>query len=74
MDEIKHWLVINIVVGFERTIFNRLVKAFGSPENVFAASIADIQQVHEVGHKFATVIFDFDVDRSTDRELGLAQK
>ncbi len=74
MDEIKHWLALNMVVGVGRTIFHRLVKAFGSPENVFAARVADLRQVHGIGDKVATAISGFDVDRATDRELGLAQK
>ena len=40
MDEIKHWLAVNMLVGAERTNSNRLIKAFGFPENVFAAIIA----------------------------------
>ena len=51
-----------------------MVKAFGSPGNVFAAIIADLKQVHGVGDKFATAISGFDVDRTTGRELWLGQK
>ena len=74
MDELKHWLALNMVVGVGRTIFHRLVKAFGSPENVFSARVADLRQVHGVGDKVATAISGFDVDRATDREFELAQK
>jgi len=74
MDALKHWLALNMVVGVGRTIFHRLVKTFGSPENVFSARVADLRQIHGVGDKVATAISGFDVDRATDRELGLAQK
>ena len=56
-----------MVVGVGRTIFHRLVKVFGSPENVFSARVADLRQVHGVGDKVATAISGFDVDRATDR-------
>jgi DNA processing protein len=74
MDSLKHWLALNMVVGVGRTIFHRLVKAFGTPENVFSARVADLRQIHGVGDKVAMAISGFDVDRATDRELGLAQK
>jgi hypothetical protein len=63
-----------MLVGVERTISHQLVKAFDFPENVFAAIIADLQQVHGVGYKFAIAISDFDVDSATDRQIGLSQK
>ena len=50
-----------------RTISRRLVKAFGSPLKIFFASVG-------ISDKVATAIFGLDVDRATDRELGLAQK
>ena len=74
MDALKHWLALNMVVGVGRTIFHRLVKAFGSPENVFSAGVADLRQIHGVGDKVATAISGLYGDRATDRQLGLAQK
>jgi DNA processing protein len=74
MDELKHRLALNMVVGVGRTIFHRLVKAFGSPENVFAVRISDLRQVHGVGDKVATAISGFNVEQATDREMGLAEK
>ncbi len=73
-DALKYWLALNMVVGVGRTIFHRLVKVFGSPENVFSARTADLRQVHGVGDKVATAISGFDVDQATDREIGLAEK
>jgi hypothetical protein len=36
--------------------------------------IADLQKVHGVGDKFATVISGFDIDRATDPQLRLTQR
>ncbi|MEK9629511.1 MAG: DNA-processing protein DprA [Nitrospinota bacterium] len=71
---IKYWLALNMVVGVGRTIFHRLVKVFGSPENVFAASVSDLRQVPGVGDKVAAAIRGFDIDRATEREIGLSEK
>ena len=73
-DALKYWLALNMVVGVGRTIFHRLVKRFGSPKNVFSAGISDLRQVPGVGDKVAMAISEFDVDRGTDQELGLAEK
>ena len=73
-DALKYWLALNMVVGVGRTNFHRLVKRFGSPKNVFSAGISDLRQVPGVGDKVAMAISEFDVDRGTDRELGLAEK
>lgn len=74
VDSLKYWLALNMVVGVGRTIFHRLVKSFGSPENVFSARTSDLRQVHGVGDKVALAISEFDVDRATNREIGLAEK
>ena len=73
-DTLKYWLALNMVVGVGRTIFHRLVKVFGSPENVFSARVSDLKQVHGVGEKVAIAISKFDIERATDREIGLAEK
>ncbi|MBC8285217.1 MAG: DNA-protecting protein DprA [Nitrospinae bacterium] len=73
-DALKYWLALNMVVGVGRTIFHRLVKVFGSPENVFSARVSDLRQVHGIGDKVATAISGFEVDRVVDREIGLSEK
>jgi excinuclease UvrABC nuclease subunit len=40
MDALKHLLALNMLVGVGKTILDRLIKAFGSPENIFSASVA----------------------------------
>ena len=55
-----------MVVGVGRTIFHRLVKAFGSSEIFFW------QGLLICGRFMGQAISDF--DRVTDRELGLAEK
>jgi hypothetical protein len=48
MDEIKHLLAVNMLVGVKRTISHRLVKAFGSPENVFALQFYMLEGKHVI--------------------------
>jgi DNA processing protein len=41
---------------------------------LFLARVVDLRQVYGVGDIVATAISNFDVDRATDHELGLAEK
>lgn len=73
-DDLKYWLALNMVVGVGRTLFHRLVKVFGSPENVFSSKVSDLGQVHGIGDKAVVAISNFDVDKAADREIRLAEK
>ena len=73
-DTLKYWLALNNVVGVGRTLFHRLVQAFGSPREVFSASKNDLLRVQGLGDKVAGEIKRFDIDSSSERELRFAEK
>ncbi len=63
-----------MVVGVGKTLFHRLVKTLGSPEQVFRASKNDLMRVDKVGEKVATEIRNFEVDKHIERELRFIEK
>jgi len=57
-----------------KTLFHRLVRAFGSPEEVFRRSPAELMQVEGIGEKTAGEIARFDVEQNAGREMRLIEK
>ncbi|MEE9498876.1 MAG: DNA-processing protein DprA [Nitrospinaceae bacterium] len=70
----KHWVGLNMVLGVGKTLSHRLVKAMGSPKNVFHASRKELMEVERVGDKVARQILDFDLERSVEREYQLTHR
>jgi DNA processing protein len=70
----KHWVGLNMVLGVGKTLSHRLVKAMGSPKNVFHASRRELMEVERVGDKVARQILDFDLERSVEREYQLIHR
>lgn len=64
----KYWIGLNMVLGVGKTLCHRLVKAFGSPKNVFHASRKALMEVERVGDKVARQVLDFDLERNLKRE------
>ncbi len=56
-----------MVVGLGRTLFHRLVRAFGSPEQVFARSARELMSVEGIGEKIAREIAAFEVNPAAER-------
>ena len=59
----KYWIGLNMVLGVGKTLCHRLVKAFGSPKNVFHAPRKALMEVERVGDKVARQILDFDLEQ-----------
>jgi len=70
----KYWIGLNMVLGVGKTLCHRLVKAFGSPKNVFLAARKELMGVERVGDKVARQILDFDLEQSLKREYQLAER
>lgn len=70
----KYWVGLNMVLGVGKTLFHRLVKALGSPKNVFHASRRELMGVERVGDKIARQILDFDLERNIEREYQLVER
>lgn len=74
MEEKKYWVALNMVLGIGKTLFHRLVKDIGSPEQVFRSTPQALMRVDGIGEKTAAEILKFDVDRSIEREFLLMEK
>ena len=74
MDEVKYWVALNMVLGVGKTLFHRLVREFGSPEQVFRSPRKELMRVEGIGDKTATEIASFSIEAKVDRELRLLEK
>jgi len=69
----RQWLRLHLAGGVGPITCARLLEAFGTPEAVFEASSAQLQQVEGVGPKTARAICQSRDDGRVDRELALAE-
>lgn len=74
MDPKQYWVALNMVVGVGKTLFHRLVTAFGSPEQVFRSSPNDLMQVEGIGKKVAGEIRRFEIEKHVEREWHFVDK
>jgi DNA processing protein len=56
MEHLLPWLTLKSVSGIGNLLFCRLVKHFGSPQNVLAASVSSLRQVPGISSTLATTI------------------
>ena len=73
-DIIKYWLALNFVSDVGTVTFKNLINAFGSPQNVFQASINALKKVPRVSEKIAIQIKEFNDWSKIDQELELTDK
>lgn len=74
MEERLWWLALSLVPGVGRISFKRLIDEFGSPEEVFNASLSDLESVQGIKKEAASAIKSFDRDRELDRERALIRE
>jgi DNA processing protein len=74
MDEKACWLALKAVRGVGNCLFLRLVKRFGSPENVFRAQKADLLDVEGVGKSVASSIVGYKTSREIIEDFKLVEK
>jgi DNA processing protein len=74
MDPKQHWVALNMVVGVGKTLFHRLVRTFGSPEQVFRSSLNDLMRVERVSEKVAREILKFEIEKNIEREWHFVDK
>ncbi|PIQ97840.1 MAG: DNA-protecting protein DprA [Nitrospinae bacterium CG11_big_fil_rev_8_21_14_0_20_56_8] len=63
-----------MVVGVGKTLFHRLKKTLGSPEQVFRSTRSQLMSVEGIGEKTANEILNFDLAEHVDREFRLAAR
>lgn len=73
-DIIKYWLALNFVSDVGNVTFKNLINSFGSPQNVFQASISALKRVPRVSEKIAMQIKEFNDWSKVDRELEMSYK
>ena len=74
MEKKRHWIALNMVLGIGKTLFHRLTREIGPPDQVFRATRKDLLRVDGIGEKTADEILKFDVEKSIDREFSLMEK
>ena len=60
MNDLKYWLALNFLSDIGPVLVKRLLSAFGSPENLFGLSMAELRKVEGVGENRAKNIAGFD--------------
>lgn len=74
MEKKRHWIALNMVLGIGKTLFHRLIKEIGDPDQVFRATRKELMRVDGIGEKTADEILKFDVEKSLEREFFLMEK
>ena len=72
--ELKYWLALKWVPGLGNVGFIALLEAFGSPEKVFQASVAQLQTTPGIGPKVASQIKTFCKWTEVGKELSLSHE
>jgi DNA processing protein len=73
IEDKLYWLALNMVPGVGPIAYRNLVARFSDPEQVFAASPAQLAQVEGVGEKTIGAIKGFPAERAATEELRKLQ-
>lgn len=73
-QDMKYWLALKWTEGVGNVGFTVLVDKFGSPEEVFNASLHDLRETTGIGQKTADAIKSFSQWRQVEEELESARK
>lgn len=72
--DLKYWIALKSIEGVGNMGFKNLVDAFGSPEQVFDASVQRLKIIPGIGEKTAAHIKDSNSWDNADENLVLAEK
>ena len=72
--EIHDWVALSLVDGLGNISYRNLIKKFGSPSNVFQASVKDLEEVEGLRPKVVQEIKSFDQVARVKQELELMHK
>lgn len=70
VEELKPWILLNLVPGLGPRLTKALLEKFHSPEAVINASVQDLAQVPHLGFNTATKLFDSFKKYKTDQEIA----
>ncbi len=74
MSDLKYWIALNFIPDVGPVLAGRLLSAFGSPENIFHASVHELKQIEDVGESRARNIAGFRQWDHVSREIERAEK
>ena len=66
-----YWIWLNELDGIGPVLSKRLLKAFGSPENIYRSSIQELQGIEGIGKRIAEKIYN---NKATDKATDKAKK
>lgn len=70
VEDLKPWILLNLVPGLGPRLTKALLEKFHSPEAVINASAQDLAQVPHLGFNTATKLFDSFKKYKTDQEIA----
>ena len=70
VEDLKPWILLNLVPGLGPRLTKALLEKFHSPEAVINASVQDLAQVPHLGFNTATKLFDSFKKYKTDQEIA----
>ena len=70
VEDLKPWILLNLVPGLGPRLTKALLEKFHSPEAVINASAQDLAQVPHLGFNAATKLFDSFKKYKTDQEIA----
>ncbi len=74
MDDLQYWLALNSLTDIGPVVARNLLSAFGSPDNIFNMTTAELRQVEGVGEYRAQKIISFKSWDDVKREIEKAEK
>ncbi len=74
MDDLQYWLALNSLTDIGPVVARNLLSAFGSPDNIFNMTTAELRQVEGVGEYRAQKIISFKSWDNVQREIEKGEK
>lgn len=72
--DLRYWLGLNCIPKIGKAVYKSLINRFGSPENVFKASIEELLEVEGLKKESALAVKRFKEWEEIEKEISLIQK
>ncbi|MBI5049659.1 MAG: DNA-protecting protein DprA [Nitrospirae bacterium] len=70
MSDLRYWLALNFLPNIGPVLSRRLLSAFGSPENIFQASVNELKKIEDIGGNRAKDIAAFKEWDKVEKEIS----
>ena len=74
MNSREYWLGLQLIQGLGPVTHQKLLRRFGSVENIFHAKEHELSAIDNIGTKRANMLIKFDLTGKVDRELTLMSR